>query len=476
MNANSDIRIPNETERRGQAFLRALPIMLIPLFVGIAMALVVSAVVGGVPFSEDGQRRGNPLVPVIVMTVFFTALIALVRFGRPNLSSVIFIGVWTLLTTLFGLQSGINGFWAALLIVPICAAGLLIDGVASISLAALATLLIIVLGLLEWLGIVSPEETIPPLLTSFAPFLSAGFWIGIFWTVAGLTYVLSNSLQRALKSSRAQAQELKDLSASLEARVHSQTAELLEQSRQAAIVEERARVARDIHDTLAQGLTGIVVQLGAAQRAMQFTEQDTDPTSKEHVEAHHAAIEHLTLAQGMAREALAEARRSIWNLRASSLERGELNDALAGLAARASNETTRVTFEAHGDPWQLSADVESALLRVAQEGLVNAAKHSNATEVDVALEYSDDMVRLEIHDNGVGLDEEALNDASAIKNPASGFGLMGMRERLAQWGGELKLTNEDGAKVEATIPRGRAERVDALSKAGDGRTGLFVAR
>jgi signal transduction histidine kinase len=324
------------------------------------------------------------------------------------------------------------------------------------------------------LGFISPQDTLPPILAPFAPFLSAGFWIGIFWTVAGLTYVLSNSLQRALKSSRAQAQELQELSASLEARVQSQTAELVEQSRQAAIqsqeaaiVEERARVARDIHDTLAQGLTGIVVQLGAAQRAMQVTEQDTDPTSKEHADAHRAAIEHLALAQGMAREALAEARRSIWNLRASSLERGELRDALAGLAARASNETTRVNFGSHGEPWQLNANVESALLRVAQEGLVNAAKHSGATEVDVTLEYGDDAVRLEIHDNGVGLDDEALNDANAIKNPASGFGLMGMRERLAQWGGELKLTNEDGAKVEAAIPRRRAERLDTLREGED---------
>lgn len=91
----------------------------------------------------DTERPVHPFLPVLVLAVFFIALIALVRFGKPSLSSVIFIGVWTLLTTLFGLARGATGFWAALLIVPICAAGLLIDGVASIALAALATLLLL---------------------------------------------------------------------------------------------------------------------------------------------------------------------------------------------------------------------------------------------------------------------------------------------------------------------------------------------
>ncbi len=439
---NKPIQIQSETQRRGEAFLRALPIMLIPLFVGIAMVLLLRLFTPLSPPANEGPR--NPLVPIFVIAVFFIAVIALVRFGRPSLSSVIFIGVWTLLTTLFGLESGVNGFWVALLIVPICAAGLLIDGVASIALAALATLLILALGILEMQGILLPRETFPTFLQAYAPLLTTGFWIGIFWTVAALTYLLSNGMQRALGSSRTQAEQLRELAASLDARVQKQTSELLEQSREAAVMEERARVARDIHDTLAQGLTGIVVQLSAAQRALDVAPND--------------ARQHMQLAQEMAREALAEARRSIWNLRAANLERGELRDALAGLATRAANETTRVNFATRGAEWELRAEVESALLRVTQEALVNVSKHANATQAEVLLEYLPDAIRLQIHDNGIGLDDDALNDATAVKNPTSGFGLMGMRERIAQWGGELKLTNDDGARVEATIPRTRAER------------------
>ena len=226
-----------------------------------------------------------------------------------------------------------------------------------------------------------------------------------------------------------------------------QTSELLEQSREAAVLEERARVARDIHDTLAQGLTGIVVQLSAAQRAMEIAPDD--------------ARQHMQLAQDMARESLAEARRSIWNLRTGHLERGELRDALAGVAQRASSEKMRVTFETRGEVWAIHADVESALLRVAQEALVNVGKHANATQAVLLLEYAPDAVHLMIHDNGVGMDDDVLSNTQ-VRGPESGFGLMGMRERIQQWGGTLELKNQDGAKIEATIPRARAERTDKM--------------
>lgn len=441
-----------ETRRRGELFLRALPIFLIPVFATFAAGLLILFLSGGTLPTETARDR-NPWIPLVVGAVFLIALVVLVRLGRPNLSGMLLIGVWTLLTTVFGVMNGVSSIWAALLIVPICAAGLLIDGFASITLAALASLLILALGILEWYGVFSPQGGPPEIFTPYLPIISIGFWIGIFWTIAALTYLLASNLQKALKSTRARAQELRELSDSLEARVQTQTAELLEQSREAAVLEERARVARDIHDTLAQGLTGIVVQLGAAQRAMEIAPDN--------------AREHITLAQDMAREALAEARRSIWNLRAGNLERGELRDALAGVAQRASNENMRVTFETRGDGWALHADVESALLRVAQEALVNAGKHANATQADVLLEYQPDAICLLIHDNGIGLDDDALNDAELLKNPNSGFGLMGMRERIAQWGGALKLTNDDGAKVEATIPRVRAERGEKTFEVGE---------
>ena len=132
---------------------------------------------------------------------------------------------------------------------------------------------------------------------------------------------------------------MQELSNQLEVRVEAQTEQILEQEREAATLEERARLAREIHDTLAQGLTGIVVQLGAAQRALAAETE--------------AADQHIDLAQQMAREALAEARRSVWNLRAPALERGDLSDALRGLASRPIRPETTTSFEQRGEPWPL---------------------------------------------------------------------------------------------------------------------------
>ncbi len=436
--------IPDEAQRRGQMLLRTLPILLIPFFVAVVMGLLLHATVGIPPL--PGERHNpelSPFIPIVAIAIFFSALILLVRLGRPTLSIMLLIGVWTLLTTLFTLVNGVS-FGPALLIAPICAAGLLLDGAASISLAALATLLVLVLGWLELQGFGPKPMALPPALNPYAPLVSVALWVALFWMIAALTYLLASGLQRTLRSSRAQAEALRELSAQLEQRVKQQTAELLEQSREAARLEERTRVARDIHDTLAQGLTGIVVQLGAAQRALQVSSPD--------------AGEHIELAQNMAREALAEARRSIWNLRAPALERGKLSDALQGLATRAARAETRIDFELRGEPWPLGSDVESSLVRVCQEALVNISKHAGATEAHVALEYAPEGIRLSVRDNGAGFTDDALNADHRAQGPGDGFGLLGMRERIQALGGRLELANDGGAQVEAVIPRERAEQ------------------
>jgi len=210
-------------------------------------------------------------------------------------------------------------------------------------------------------------------------------------------------------------------------------------SRFTAVLEERGRLAREIHDTLAQGLTGIVVQLGAAQRALAASSDDT--------------TQHIDLAQQMARESLAEARRSVWNLRAPALERGDLSDALRGLVSRSSRPETEASFEQRGEPWPLPPGVESALLRVCQEALANVAKHAGATHATVALEYTPDAVHLSINDDGAGFADLALPQGVATPGPWGGFGLLGMRERLAALGGSLELSNNGGAHVVAVVPR-----------------------
>jgi signal transduction histidine kinase len=216
-------------------------------------------------------------------------------------------------------------------------------------------------------------------------------------------------------------------------------AQLLAQTREAAMLEERTRLARDIHDTLAQGLTGIVVQLGAALRAL--------------TAAPGESREHLVLAQRMARESLAEARRSVWNLRAPALDRGDLADALRSVAVRPLGSDVAVTFELIGEPWPLSTAIESTLLRVAQEALANVARHSQATEARMALIYMGDSVQLSVSDNGVGFDSQAGPDTGITPGPWGGFGLIGMEERVSALGGTLMLSSLDGAQVLATIPR-----------------------
>lgn len=255
-------------------------------------------------------------------------------------------------------------------------------------------------------------------------------------------------------------------------------AELLTEAREAATMEERTRLARDIHDTLAQGLAGVVVQLGATERAL--------------AAAPGEAHSHLDLALAMARESLAEARRSVWNLRSPALERGDLGDALRNLVAQPLPGGTTVTFHQlgeAGDPLTaaLPPAVESALLRVGQEALVNVAKHARAARAEVTLEYAPAEVRLIVRDDGVGFDPRAVEQKTQATGPWSGFGVLGMRERIAALGGTLELANAGGAVVVAAVPRslavshqpsaisGPSSAISLRPSAGNGHAALAAA-
>jgi signal transduction histidine kinase len=435
----------DEGERRGTMVLRTLPILLIPVIAAMVTGMVVNLTVGPQIIPPDVPKptlAAVPLAPVVALIVFCSALIILVRLGRPTISALMLIGVWTLATTVGAMINGITSIWPALLMIPICAAGLLLDRTATIMLALLASILICALGWMDWAGFVLPRP--PRLLLEGGPRTVAimGFWLGLFWCIAALTSLLAGSLHRALSQSRADAQALTELSQNLEMRVADQTAKLLDQSREAATLEERTRLARDIHDTLAQGLTGIVVQLGAAERALAVAPDEAE--------------QHLDLARRMAREALAEARRSVWNLRSPLLERGDLSDALQSVVAHPLQGDTRATFEQHGTPWTLRPDVESALLRVCQEALVNVAKHASAQHVAVVLQWTPDAVSLHISDDGVGFDVAARLEHQDAVAPWQGFGLLGMRERITALGGTLRITSTLGVRVEAQIPRTHA--------------------
>lgn len=211
-------------------------------------------------------------------------------------------------------------------------------------------------------------------------------------------------------------------------------AQLVSQAREAGVHDERQRMAREIHDTLAQGLTGIITQLEAADQA------GHDDTSLRR---------HLDTAARLARESLAEARRSVHALGPGALERGRLHDALNDLAEDWSERTgvrTSVTADAGGPA--LPAAAEVALLRVAQEALANVAKHAGATRAGVTLSHLDDRTVLDVRDDGCGFDTAARTDGGG------GFGLTSMRQRVTALGGALTVESRPGAgtAISAWVP------------------------
>lgn len=433
----------DELRRRGSLVLQTLPILLIPFGVTLLTVLLLQLFV--VPPAGMPSPR-NPALPIMVLVVFFSALILLVRLRRPTISALALIGAWTLITVGAAVRGGVTSNLIALLIVPICVAGLLIDAVASVSLAALATVLVLSLAWLEWQG--AAVDRPGPVLPAEAQLaLAAIFWIVLFWIIAALTSLLSRGLQQALRESRRRAAALRTLSDELEARVASQTAQLLDQAQAQAVLEERARLAREIHDTIAQGLAGVAIQIGAARQGLALL----DGAGERQIVA--ALGENLSLAERTTRETLAEARRSVWNLRQPLLERGGLPDALEQIAAHGPLPVTAAT---EGEQWPLAPAVESALLRVAQEALANSLRHGDATMARLTLCYSAGGVELLVADDGRGFPPGLLL-RRPVPSPWGGFGILGMQERIAALGGTLLLENDGGACVRATVPRALAE-------------------
>ena len=216
-------------------------------------------------------------------------------------------------------------------------------------------------------------------------------------------------------------------------------AQLVAQAREAGVLDERQRLAGEIHDTLAQGLTGIITQLEAAEQLR------NDPgESRRHVEQ----------ARKLARESLTEARRSVQALRPGQLENSRLPEALAQLAKEWSHTTgVPVRIEATGDAVPLTPEIEVTLFRVAQEALTNVAKHANATRVGLTVTYLDDMVRLDVRDDGVGFNLDVQSTADPGAN-GHGYGLSAMRQRLQRVGGSLEIESGPGGgtAISAGVP------------------------
>jgi PAS domain S-box-containing protein len=199
--------------------------------------------------------------------------------------------------------------------------------------------------------------------------------------------------------------------------------EFAEQSRQSAILEERNRMARDIHDTLAQGFTGVIVQLESAEDAIACCRR------KE-------ANQHLRRASELARRSLNEARRSVHALRPQALQQDKFWEALKGIVRNTTAGTTlHARFKLQGRRRDLPQAWQENLLHIGQEALTNALKHAHPRNFETRLIFNTKELRLELRDDG---------DGFRVKNRHDGLGLASMRERAEQMGGTLKITSARG--------------------------------
>jgi PAS domain S-box-containing protein len=206
----------------------------------------------------------------------------------------------------------------------------------------------------------------------------------------------------------------------------------LKQAEEASILEERNRMAREIHDTLAQSFTGILAQVGAAKQVLT---DDLEATGA-----------HLDLIKELARTGLTEARRSVVALRPQLLEEGSLQSALHRLVAqiRTAAMDTTLYYETEGTVYSLPAEVESNLLRIGQEALTNAIRYANADEIRVELVYDRDQVCLRVKDNGQGFGVGSISSSE-------GFGLLGMSERAERIGAQLTIRSQPGQGTEIIV-------------------------
>jgi signal transduction histidine kinase len=218
----------------------------------------------------------------------------------------------------------------------------------------------------------------------------------------------------------------------LRRRVHRQMAMIGHQLERQAIHEERARLAREWHDTLQQQLVGVSIQVQAA--------------SAQCKQAPELATQMLERADAMLRHSQAEARRSVWNLRNEILEQRGLAEALKELRLNEPGGPT-VNVRSSGEaPRRLPAETEFHLLRIAQEAVANALQHAGAGTIELVLQVDCETITLSIEDDGRGFDP-----ATAASGNGTHFGLLGMKERAAKIAAQLAIKTSAGQGTTITV-------------------------
>ncbi|WP_235732583.1 sensor histidine kinase [Mycolicibacterium septicum] len=268
-------------------------------------------------------------------------------------------------------------------------------------------------------------------LVTLAPLALAAAVHGLGWSslpaVAAITLagavaapIIGTSIMTIMRQRRQLEETVAELAAT--------RAETSRLSREAGAATERERLAREIHDTLAQGFTSIVALAQAVQ-----AESESDPA---------AAARHVELIRSTARDNLAEARTMVTGLTPAALEEGSLSAALRRQAEGLAAETgISVDVRIDDDLPQLGMAADVVLLRSAQEAMTNVRRHAHASVLHVRLQPDADGVRLSLSDNGIGLQPDHVE----------GFGLRGMRARLDQVGGTLTLSTPEGGGVRVVV-------------------------
>lgn len=378
------------------------------LLVAALLTLAAAAAVAG-----DGPHVIAVVAAAVLMGGVYAAGSVLPRVGRAAGVTAVWLAalgaVWLVLLALTpaGVYLAFPLFFLQLHLLP-TRAGLV---------AVTATTLAAISGFAWHQGALTPAAVIGPAL---------GAAVAVA-TVLGYQALYHESTQRAR----------------LIAELTSTRAELAAAERTAGTLAERERLAREIHDTLAQGLSSIQLLLRAAERALP---QHPD-----------TAAEHVELARATAQDNLAEARRFVHALAPPDLDDRSLPAALRRLCATTTARAGLVVaFHCSGTPAPLSAPVEVAVLRIAQSALANTVQHAGATRAEVTLSYMDEgMVALDIVDNGIGFDPAALPAAGSVE---SGFGLAAMRARARALGATLTVESapDEGTAVAVSI----AEQAD----------------
>src|SRR6185437_16207862 len=209
------------------------------------------------------------------------------------------------------------------------------------------------------------------------------------------------------------------------------------ESRFNAVLAERNRIAREIHDTLAQGFVAVSVQLQLAKQLLSHSGE--------------AARESLDEAQNLVKTGLDDARRAIWELRSQGSENRDLASQLVQMSERVTGGSQiKPQVEVQGTYHPLPERTESELLRIAQEAVTNAVRHSGASTVEIMLKFSRRRIRMTIADNGRGF------TGPAPSVPDGHFGLTGMSERAQQIGGTVTITSSEGegTRVRVEVPTG----------------------